>query len=176
MWFCVVPSRWGYVGLAASRRGLERVTSPLPTPADVQRELGCCAVTPDTLAGAEEAPPEVGGYLDRAARWIEEYCRDPVAAAPASLPDLAWERVSAFAARVYNVMLAIPAGETLAYGQVAALLGCPRSARAVGRACARNPWPLMVPCHRVVGSRDLGGFGGGRALKEALLSWEREKR
>jgi len=163
----VVSTRWGYVGLAASSRGVEEVTLPLPSPEQVREVLP---------AGEGAAGSGVEEFLVRAAGWLEEYSRRPGMARPVPISDLAWGRVSEFAARVYGVLLDIPPGETLTYGQVAARLGCPRAARAVGRACALNPWPLLVPCHRVVGSRDLGGYGGGRALKEALLLWERENR
>lgn len=114
--------------------------------------------------------------LDRAAAWLEEYCRDGSCTRPAPVDDLAWERVRGFSARVLRLLPEIPPGETLSYGRVADRLGNPRAARAVGQACAANPWPLLVPCHRVVGARGLGGFGGGLALKEALLAWERRNR
>jgi O-6-methylguanine DNA methyltransferase len=70
----------------------------------------------------------------------------------------------------------IPAGETLTYAEVAARVGKPAAARAVGRVMATNPLPLVVPCHRVVGSDGtLRGFGGGLWMKEALLSAEGAK-
>ncbi len=67
----------------------------------------------------------------------------------------------------------IPRGQVRTYGQLAAQLGRPGAARAVGNALAANPFPLAIPCHRVVraGGR-LGGFGGGTALKRALLARE----
>jgi methylated-DNA-[protein]-cysteine S-methyltransferase len=67
----------------------------------------------------------------------------------------------------------IPAGKTLSYGAVAERVGYPRAARAVGRVMATNPLPLVVPCHRVVGSNgSLTGYGGGLHVKEALLRAE----
>ncbi|MEW6399994.1 MAG: methylated-DNA--[protein]-cysteine S-methyltransferase [Bacillota bacterium] len=167
---------WGFVGMAASSRGLEEITLPLLSPDEVRRELGSLAA-----GGVEGHPgsPAAGGasaFLDRAVAWLEEYCRDARGTSPVPVEDLAWERVSAFAGRVLRLLLEIRAGETLTYGQVAARVGSPRGARAVGRACAANPWPLLVPCHRVVGSRGLGGYGGGLDLKEALLTWERRNR
>ncbi|MGB9758078.1 MAG: methylated-DNA--[protein]-cysteine S-methyltransferase [Candidatus Bipolaricaulaceae bacterium] len=73
---------------------------------------------------------------------------------------------------VWEELLCIPYGETLTYGDLAKRLGRPRAARAVGLALARNPLPIIVPCHRVVGKNGLGGFGPGRAWKEKLLSLE----
>lgn len=78
-----------------------------------------------------------------------------------------------FTGRVMREMAAIPYGETRTYGELAASLGT--SAVAVGGACGRNPIPVVVPCHRVVGSDSVGGFSasGGVAAKEALLAHER---
>lgn len=173
----VVSTPWGHVGLAASSRGLERVTLPFPSPDEARADLARAA--PYQHAGPAGAGGPTGGAvraLDRAAAWLEGYCRDASSTDPVPADDLAWERVPAFSARVLRLLLEIPLGETLTYGQVAARLGSPRAARAVGQACAANPWPLLVPCHRVVGARGLGGYGGGLALKEALLGWERRNR
>ncbi|WP_235063395.1 methylated-DNA--[protein]-cysteine S-methyltransferase [Candidatus Halobonum tyrrellensis] len=78
-----------------------------------------------------------------------------------------------FTGEVMRAMAAIPYGETRTYGDLAAALDS--SAVAVGGACGRNPLPLVVPCHRVVGADSLGGFSadGGVRLKRALLAHER---
>jgi methylated-DNA-[protein]-cysteine S-methyltransferase len=78
-----------------------------------------------------------------------------------------------FTGRVMRAMAAIPPGETRSYGTLAGDLDT--SAVAVGAACGRNPLPLVVPCHRVVGSDSVGGFSaaGGVAAKRALLAHER---
>ncbi|RDZ65480.1 cysteine methyltransferase [Haloferax sp. Atlit-12N] len=78
-----------------------------------------------------------------------------------------------FTGDVMRVMASIPHGETRTYGEVAAELDS--HAVAVGQACGRNPVPLVVPCHRVVGADSLGGFSaaGGVDLKRALLDHER---
>jgi methylated-DNA-[protein]-cysteine S-methyltransferase len=76
--------------------------------------------------------------------------------------------------RVWRALQAIPFGETRSYGAVASAVGNPRAARAVGGAVNANPLPVIIPCHRVVGSGgDLVGFGGGLDLKAALLAHER---
>lgn len=67
-----------------------------------------------------------------------------------------------------------PRGSFTTYGQLAARCGSPRAARAVGGVMARNPWPLLVPCHRVLaGNLGLGGFGPGIELKRTLLTLEK---
>jgi methylated-DNA-[protein]-cysteine S-methyltransferase len=74
---------------------------------------------------------------------------------------------------VWDALMAIPWGETRTYGQIAAMLGKANAARAVGGACRLNPIPLIVPCHRVVGSNgSLTGFAGGLDMKRALLRLE----
>jgi methylated-DNA-[protein]-cysteine S-methyltransferase len=80
-----------------------------------------------------------------------------------------------FCRRVYELARAIPAGETVTYGELAARAGEPAAARAVGQAMARNPFPLIVPCHRVMAAHGgAGGFSarGGVATKFRLLRIE----
>ncbi len=73
---------------------------------------------------------------------------------------------------VLERVAAIPYGHTLTYGAIARAIGKPGAARAVGAANARNPLPLLIPCHRVVASNGLGGYGGGLAMKRRLLELE----
>ena len=78
-----------------------------------------------------------------------------------------------FQADVLRALRAIPYGETRSYGDVARGIGRPRAVRAVGGANARNPLPIVIPCHRVVGADGaLTGFGGGLAAKRYLLRLE----
>lgn len=81
-------------------------------------------------------------------------------------------RTASFRRAVWDFLQRIPPGATLTYGEIARHLGHPGAARAVGAACAANPLPLLVPCHRVVGSGGLGGFAGGTAWKRCLLAVE----
>jgi len=82
-------------------------------------------------------------------------------------------RGTPFQRRVWDVLNTIPWGKTLSYGQVAARLGRPQAARAVGRAVGTNPVAIVVPCHRVIGSDgSLTGYGGGLDKKKALLRLE----
>lgn len=80
-----------------------------------------------------------------------------------------------FQVKVLKALQKIPYGETVSYGEIARRIGKPKAVRAVGAANGRNPIPIVVPCHRVIGSSgDLTGFGGGLDTKEALLRLEAE--
>ncbi len=78
-----------------------------------------------------------------------------------------------FQCAVWEELRRIPYGATVSYGDLAARLGRPKAVRAVGQANHRNPLPILIPCHRVVGKDgSLTGYAGGLALKEALLKLE----
>ena len=80
---------------------------------------------------------------------------------------------SQFHMQVWSTLRQIPAGKVATYGEIAARVGKPRGARAVGQACGGNPVVLFVPCHRVVAANGgLGGFGSGLEVKQALLKHE----
>ena len=80
---------------------------------------------------------------------------------------------TAFQESVWQALIAIPYGETVSYADVARAIGRPRSARPTGGAVGRNPLPIIVPCHRVIGSdHTLTGFTGGLNIKVALLELE----
>jgi len=83
------------------------------------------------------------------------------------------EICSAFQRRVLLAEYGIPRGWISTYGRVSKNLGIPNGARAVGRALSRNPFPLIIPCHRAIRSNgELGGFQGGLKMKKALLEYE----
>jgi methylated-DNA-[protein]-cysteine S-methyltransferase len=75
-------------------------------------------------------------------------------------------------ARIYRTVQDVPYGSQATYGEVAAMVGT--APRVIGRAMAQNPTPLVVPCHRIVGARGLGGFTPDVEIKEALLAMERK--
>lgn len=83
-------------------------------------------------------------------------------------------RGTPFQRAVWRALCDIPYGQTRSYAQVAAAVGNPRAARAVGMACNRNPIGILIPCHRVVGANGaLTGYAGGMDKKAALLELER---
>ena len=77
-----------------------------------------------------------------------------------------------FVRAVLAEMARIPYGEVKSYGEIAFAAGYPRAARAVGTVCRKNKYPIIIPCHRVVGSNGIGGYAFGLAMKRELLRRE----
>jgi len=154
------PTAWGWVGIASSPRGLLALTLPEPTQERALKPL---------LERWGEQPHDDPRLDDLKAKFQQYFDGQQV------LFDepLDLSRATAFQRRVWSVVRDIPYGETRSYGQIARQAGSPEAARAVGQAMATNPVPIVVPCHRVIGSDgDLRGFGGGLDLKRRLLEME----
>lgn len=118
---------------------------------------------------ADDGRGPVGETLARARRQLEEYFAHHRTAF--DLPLAA--RGTPFQERVWAALLEIPYGATSSYGGVARRIAAPNAVRAVGAANGKNPIPIIVPCHRVVGARgELTGFGGGIERKRWLLAHE----
>jgi methylated-DNA-[protein]-cysteine S-methyltransferase len=79
---------------------------------------------------------------------------------------------TAFQHDVWAALLTIPFGEVRTYADIAVAVNRPHATRAVGNANHVNPWPIIVPCHRVVAKAGLGGYGGGEEVKRFLLDLE----
>ncbi|HEX3733305.1 MAG TPA: methylated-DNA--[protein]-cysteine S-methyltransferase [Mycobacteriales bacterium] len=152
----------GELLLAATERGLVRVAYQRE---DHDRVLGVLAarISPRVL----RAPRR----LDAAARELEQYFAGRRTGF--DLP-LDFSLSSGFRGTVQRYLPRIGYGHTQSYRQVAEIIGNPRAVRAVGTACATNPLPVVVPCHRVLRSDGtLGGYAGGLEAKAALLTLER---
>jgi methylated-DNA-[protein]-cysteine S-methyltransferase len=127
-----------------------------------------------TLPGDDQ--PDV--RLTQPERWIAKQLDDWFAARRQAFElDLDLEGIDGFRRTVLETLNAeVPWGETVTYGELAAMSGRPRAARAAGSAMRNNPVPFVIPCHRVVAAGNkIGGYGGGRnaiALKRSLLARE----
>ncbi|MEB3102253.1 methylated-DNA--[protein]-cysteine S-methyltransferase [Ferviditalea candida] len=111
-----------------------------------------------------------GGQLNGAAAQLREYFAGKRRRFELKL-DL---QGTPFQLKVWHALSEIPYGETRSYAQIAGAVGSPKAVRAVGGANNRNPLPIVIPCHRVIGSDGtLTGYGGGLSIKEHLLSLER---
>ncbi|MDO4573105.1 MAG: methylated-DNA--[protein]-cysteine S-methyltransferase [Clostridia bacterium] len=134
------------------------------------REIGGELVRLEFCAAAPEKPRAGSALLREARTQLEEYfdgrrLEFDLPLAPQG---------SEFQRRVWRALLDIPYGQTRSYADIARQIGQPRAARAVGMANHRNPLPILIPCHRVVGQDGaLTGYAGGLAVKEALLRLER---
>ena len=115
-----------------------------------------------------DATGHVPAVLTQAARELEEYFAGTRTGfeVPLELDGTPFQR------EVWNELTRIGYGETITYGELARRVGRPRGPRAVGQANGRNPVPIIVPCHRVVASGGIGGYGGGLKVKRALLALE----
>ncbi|MFO8011856.1 MAG: methylated-DNA--[protein]-cysteine S-methyltransferase [Phycisphaerae bacterium] len=149
----------GRMAVAADARGVVRVV--LPGDAAALSEIASPPIA-DAAAAAE-------AVADRAARELAEYAagRRRSFTVPVRLDGL-----TAFRRALARALRQVPFGRTVTYGDLARRAGRPGAARAVGRAMAANPLPILVPCHRVVAANGLGGYGGGLALKRRLLALE----
>jgi methylated-DNA-[protein]-cysteine S-methyltransferase len=144
--------------------------SPLGRISVAADDAGVCGFSFTAVEGARQADETEDPVLRDAATQIDEFFAGK--RTDFDLP-LSVRRGSAFERAVWERLSLIPYGQTRTYGQVAAAVGEPDGARAVGVACNRNPIGLIVPCHRVIGADGkLVGFGGGLNSKRILLELE----
>jgi methylated-DNA-[protein]-cysteine S-methyltransferase len=163
--YTLFDTELGRCGIAWSDRGIAALELPAADDAATRRRLR------RTLPDAQEsAPPaDAEAAIDAIVRLLTGEPDDLTSVV------LDMEDVPDFHRRVYDVARTIPPGETLSYGEVAARLGEPGAAQAVGRALGRNPFPIVVPCHRVVAANGaLHGFSapGGIETKRRMLAIE----
>jgi methylated-DNA-[protein]-cysteine S-methyltransferase len=159
--YATVDSPFGTFVAAATDTGLVRLAlSPYRTE-DILEELAR-RLSPRVL----EQPSK----LDPVRRELDQYFAGKRFAFDLSVD---WSLVAGFNERVLRATARIPYGSVTSYGTVAHDAGSPRAARAAGNALHNNPIPIVIPCHRVIGSGgSLVGYGGGLPMKEALLRME----
>jgi methylated-DNA-[protein]-cysteine S-methyltransferase len=161
--FILWHSPVGWLGIVAGPAGLVELLSH-PEEAEIRRRIG--ARYPLALERADvncrEARDQLAEYFAGGRRTFELACD--------------FSSLTSFSRSILERLREVPAGTTVSYGQLAARCGRPGAARAVGRAMAGNPFPIVIPCHRVVGADGtLTGYSGGEGLatKEWLLTFER---
>ncbi|MGE5619295.1 MAG: methylated-DNA--[protein]-cysteine S-methyltransferase [Sphingomonadaceae bacterium] len=158
----VFESEWGWLGMAVSRRGLAGLILPQATEEAAWDRL---------YTGWPQGFPQEGSAWPELQQKLLTYLAGQFvdfSDIPLDLPEkpLFWRRV-------WDACARIPYGQTRSYASLAAEAGSPRAFRAVGGAMAANPIPIVIPCHRVVGSNGtLTGFGGGLEQKKRLLEME----
>ena len=151
-------TKWGWMRVWASDRGVVAVEGPTPTRGETPPH--------QPLAGparerAQQGLAEVTEYLAGKRREF-------------TVP-VDWSGVTGFTRQVLEACASVPFGQQVSYGELARAVGSPRAARAAGQALGRNRAPLIVPCHRVIATGGgLGGFGGGLEMKQRLLELERK--
>lgn len=152
----------GPFGIAWSDRGLSRLQLPEADLAATEKRLRGSASPGEAPRWAEQVVAEIRGYL--AGERVE------FASVPIDLSS-----VGEFRRAVYGAARTVGWGQTTSYGELARRIGFPWGARAVGQALARNPLPIVVPCHRILThDRRIGGFSayGGTLTKHRLLALE----
>ena len=164
--FALFDTAIGRCGIAWNEAGLIGVQLPEANDALAERRLA------KRFPGAVQGPP--GEAAATAIARIKAFLAGALDDDFTSLP-LDESGVGAFERAVYRKTRAIPAGQTSTYGAIATALGDIRESRRVGQALGRNPWPIVIPCHRVTGAGGwMGGFSapGGGATKLKLLELE----
>ena len=164
----------GWVHAQASHRGITRLQFSRRRPA-----VRSSAAAPDSVChserseeshrSSETAPGKAQQHLRALQRDIRDYLAGKITRFTVAV-DL--RHVSPFHLAALRMAARIPFGRVMTYGDLAGCLGRPGAARAVGQAMARNPVPILIPCHRVVARSGLGGYGMGSHLKARLLRLE----
>jgi methylated-DNA-[protein]-cysteine S-methyltransferase len=160
LYYTVFSTRAGRVGILGSDNGIRRVTLPQESDPAVYRWLG------DGMEDATEAPRRFTDLIERLRAYYAGQRTD--------FPDkLDLNGATPFQRAVWEAVRLIPYGESRSYKWAAGRAGNAGAARAAGQALARNPLPIIVPCHRVLAADGgPGGFSGGLKVKEYLLGLE----
>ena len=162
--YTVFNTKMGYVGILASKAGLRAITLPQTTRQQAVDALG---------EQIQQAILSIESFSELEQKFQHYYSGEKT-----TFNDkLDFSNATAFQRLVWEATRLIPYGETKSYGWIARQIGKPKAARAIGQALGKNPFLIVVPCHRVIAADGtLGGFGGGLEMKEALLELEKAKK
>ena len=148
---------------------LDTLDTPLGTLQIEATEIGLCNIWLPSRAVNQGPSSGTSRVITRTKQELSAYFAGDLTAF--SVP-LDWQGTR-FQESVWQALLAVPYGKTVSYSDIASAIGRPRSSRPVGGAVGKNPLPIIVPCHRVIGSdRRLTGFSGGLDIKTRLLELE----
>lgn len=162
--YVIFNTEMGWVGVAGSASGLARIVLPRSSEEEVLGKLG------GLVKRGARAPHLFHDLVDRLKRYFSGQRVD-------FTDRLDFSSGTPFQRRVWETAMLIPYGETRSYGWIARQINQPKATRAVGQALGRNPFPVIVPCHRVLASDgELGGFSSGLELKRWLLDMESRNR
>jgi len=158
--YTTFDTNFGWVAVLASARGLLRIILPQDLLQDARELLG------ERINHATWSPHDFEDLMGRLRSYFKGHRMD--------FPDkLDLSGTTTFQRKVWEATRLIPYGETRSYSWVASQIGKPSAVRAVGQTLGRNPLPIIIPCHRVLGSDGkLCGFRGGLQMKRYLLSLE----
>jgi len=170
--YTLFETKLGRCGIAWRAAGEARdglAVTAFQLPEATERLMAAKFAGRPVAAKAREFPPAIAAIIERV--------RAHFAGDPQDFGDIVvdLEGAGSFAREVYGAARRIPAGRTMTYGEVARAVKRPKGARAVGQALARNPIPLIIPCHRVLAAGNKpGGFSapGGVATKAKMLAGE----
>ena len=175
--YTIFKTKWGYFGLAGTKYVLCRTCLPLAEPDKVKSQLSKNLSLMNSALDKEARVPRFEkdmGLFKTLQQQITAYFEGAYVSFNSDVP-IMLDSLSAFAGSVLTACRAIEFGKVVTYSELAKKLGRPGAARAVGNALAKNPLPLIIPCHRVVrGDGKIGGFSapGGKDLKAKLLRHE----
>ena len=161
MSYTVFKTKKGWIGVLGTKAGLQAVTLPQTTRQQAVDALGKrvkqAEISTELFKGLERRLQDY--YSGKKTTFVET---------------LYFSEAPTFQKHVWEAARLIPCGETRSYGWIAKQIGKPKAARAVGQALGKNPFLVIVPCHRVIaGDGTLGGFGGGLEMKRVLLELEK---
>jgi len=158
--YTIFNTGMGWVGILGSAAGLMRISLPQHSAQKARQLLG------DNVNYATQTPRLFENLMERLRSYFDGH--------KVAFPDrLDLSQATSFQREVWETARLIPYGETRSYAWVAEQMGKPRAVRAVGQALARNPLPIIIPCHRVVTSDgNLGGYSGGLEMKSHLFQLE----
>jgi methylated-DNA-[protein]-cysteine S-methyltransferase len=161
LFFTTFKTSYGWVGLVGSTAGLRGVALPQPS-----EKAAIASLSGDVT----QAMPSSARFTDLIKRLQAYFSGNKV-----NFSDtIDYHGYTPFQCAVWEAARQIPQGQTRSYGWLAGQMGKPKAARAVGQALGKNPFPIIVPCHRVLaGDGGLGGFTGGLNMKKSLLALEK---